>query len=214
LILSYYKKKKQIINKCRRDKSLRLTKFVAIRVAAALMILITLSCVLIGCVSEWREAIFNAIVEWYDDCFALRYEGPDSGEGETRNPETTDAETDTEKIKIPEYIEKVRKPRDLPEGVWEDVITNSLTTINIDYYNGEEYLFSFSQFILKPTDKYLDNEDGEIRSIKINGCDATVVEYTNKNEIYVFWSDGEYSYHISSTECDVETLIQYAESVN
>jgi hypothetical protein len=77
---SYYSKRSKIINKHKRRPTARLAKMVAIRVAAVLMVLITLGCVLIGCVPEWREAIFNAIVEWYDDCFTVRYEDPDGME--------------------------------------------------------------------------------------------------------------------------------------
>ena len=211
---SYYRKRKQIIKKCKRRPAAKVTKMVAIRVAAALMILITLGCVLIGCVPGWREAIFNAIVEWYDDCFAVRYENPDGKEKETGHTEESTSESETEEIiSVPTYIETIRKPTYLPEGVWEDILASTQTTINIDYYLNEEYLFSFSQFLLKPTDKYLDNEDSNVRLITINGSNATVVEYVNKQEAYVLWSDGEYSYQIFSTECDVETLIKYAESV-
>ena len=70
----YYRKKKKVINKYKRRRSPRLAKTVAIRVAAAIMIMITLTCALIGCVPKWRRAIYNAIVEWYEDCFAVRYE--------------------------------------------------------------------------------------------------------------------------------------------
>ena len=85
--------------------------------------------------------------------------------------------------------------------------------INIDYYLNEEYLFSFSQVLLKPNDNYVNNEDADITYTSINGSDAAIVEYVNKEDIYILWSDGEYSYYIASTECDIETLIFYAECV-
>ena len=102
---------------------------------------------------------------------------------------------------------------DLPEGFWEDVILQTSSVNNIDYYFNEEYLFSFTQYPLKPSDNYVDNEDVDVKYIKINGNDATTIEYLNKEERYILWSDGEYSYYIVSTECDIETLIGYAESV-
>ena len=211
---SYYKKRKQIINKCKRRPAARLTKMVAIRVAAALIIMITLGCVLIGCVPEWREAIFNAIVEWYDDCFAVRYENPEGNEKETGHTEESISESETEEIiSVPTYIETIRKPTYLPEGVWEDILASTQTTINIDYYFNEEYLFSFSQILLKPNDNYVDNEEVDVRYTKISGNDATVVRYLNQDEVILFWCDGEYSYYIVSTECDIDTLIRYAESV-
>jgi len=45
---SYYRKRSKIINKCKRRPAAKVTKMVAIRVAAALIIMITLGCVLIG----------------------------------------------------------------------------------------------------------------------------------------------------------------------
>ena len=74
-------------------------------------------------------------------------------------------------------------------------------------------LFSFSQMLLKPNDNLIDNEDVHVTYVKINSNDATVVESVYEREIYIFWNDGEYSYQIFSTECDIEALIKYAESV-
>lgn len=209
---AYYRKRKKIINKTKRRATLSFRKTVAVRVAVAVMIIVMSTCLLIGCVPRWREAIYEAIVKWYDDCFTVRYEEPDGKPQETTYPEESTSNTNLVKV-APTYIEEVRKPRDLPDGVWEDMVTQNRTTISIDYYLNEEYLFSFTQWILKPSDNRLDNEDANIMYIKINGNDATVVEYLNKEERYILWNDGEYSYYIVSTECDLEALIRYAESV-
>ena len=209
---SYYRKRKQTINKCKRRATLSFRKTVAVRVAVAVLIIVMSVCLLIGCVPRWRQAIYEAIVKWYDDCFTVRYESPNGKPQETTYPEESTSNTNLVKV-APTYIEEVRKPRDLPDGVWEDMVTQNRTTISIDYYLNEEYLFSFTQWILKPSDNRLDNEDANIMYIKINGNDATVVEYLNKEERYILWNDGEYSYYIVSTECDLETLIGYAESV-
>ena len=216
----YYRKRKQAINRSKRRSTLRCTKAVAIRLLAAIMVMVMLSCALIGCVPKWRRAIFNAILEWYDNYFAVTYEDPDAAPAETRHPETTAAEPaesspdEPAEIKaVPTYIEEVRKPRELPDGVWEDVLAQTSTGINIDYYSNEEYLFSFSQRVLKVNDKAIDSEDATVTYIKINGNDATIVKYANKSELNILWDDGEYTYHVFSTECDAETLIMYAKSV-
>jgi hypothetical protein len=67
--------------------------------------------------------------------------------------------------------------------------------------------------ILDPSNKYVDNEDVDVTHIKINGNDATVVERIDNKDIDIFWNDSEYSYHIFSTECDLDILVEYAESV-
>lgn len=209
---SYYRKRNRYINQCKRRSTMKFTKTLAIRIAAALMIMLALGCVLIGCVPEWRQAIYDAIVEWYDNCFTVRYEAPDGKDAETGYD--SESVSDTEPVIVaPTVIENVRKPSDLPEGVWEDVVINNPTLITADYYIGDEHLFSFTQTVLEPNDKFVDTENEDITYIDINGNDATVVEYVNKKEIYIFWNDGEYSYNVSSIECDIDILIQYAESV-
>lgn len=205
---SYYRKRAKMINGRKRRPALKRARTVTLRVAAAIMIISMLGCIMIGCVPEWREAIFGAIVEWYDNCFAVRFETPGGSEPETEPTDTNDGQPTA-----PTSIEEIRKPTDLPEGVWEDMLAQNSSTVNIDYYFNEEYLFSFSQSILKPNDNYVDNEDMDVTYIKINGNDATVVEYVSKDEIIILWSDSEYSYYIASTECDLEALIGYAESV-
>ena len=207
---SYYRKRNKVIRQYKHRTTGRRSTVVRLAVAiAAALILMTL---LIGCVPRLREAIYNAIVEWYNDYFAVRYEDPDGKEKETGYVEesTTTAESE---VVAPTYIEDIRKPRDLPEGVWEDVLTQNNTHIIIDYYCGEAYLFSFTQMIIKPNDKYIDNDEVNVKYIDINGNSATVVEYIGKKEINIIWSDNEYSYHIFSTECDLSTLVEYAKSV-
>ena len=212
----YYRKREKVINKTKRRAMPRIRKRVIGRVAVAVMIIVMSACVLIGCVPGWRQAIYEAIVRWYDDCFTVRYEEPDGKPQETTYYEELEETTllSTEPIKSPPtYIEEIRKPTGLPEGAWEDVVLQSSSGVDIDYYLNEEYLFSFTQRLLKPNDNYVDNEDVNVTYIKINGNDATVVEYVNKEERYILWSDGEYSYYIISTECGREALIGYAESV-
>ncbi|MBR2388514.1 MAG: DUF4367 domain-containing protein [Clostridia bacterium] len=209
---SYYKKRNKIINKYRRAPSLKSTKSVMLRLAAAIMIVIMIGGALIGCVPSLRKAIFDAIVKWYDRFVTVSYDNEEGREKETGYEEESTLQIDADPV-VPKSIENIRKPRDLPEGVWEDLVIQSSTGLEIDYYRNEDYLFSFSQMLLKPNDNRVDNEDVDITYVKINSNDGTVVEYENKKEIILFWCDGEYSYRIVAAECDFETLIKYAESV-
>ena len=209
---SYYRKRNKIINKYRCAPSLKSTKSVMLRLAAAIMIIVMLSCVLIGCVPGLRKAIFDAIVKWCDRFVTVCYDNEDSREKETGYEEESTSQIDDDLV-APTNIADIRKPRGLPEGVWEDLLLQNSVGLEIDYYCNEDYLFSFSQMLLKSNDKRVDNEAAEVTCVKINGNDGTVVEYVNKKEIIIFWCDGEYSYRIFSAECDLETLIKYAESV-
>lgn len=206
---SYYRKRNKFIRQYKHKSIGR--RSIAIRLAVAIAAALILMSLLIGCVPKLREAIYNAIVEWYNECFSVRYEDPDGKEKETGYEE--ESTTEAESVVAPTYIKNVRKPSDLPEGVWEDVIIENNTQITIDYYMGDEYLFSFIQVVMKPNDKYVDNDEVNVKYIDINGNNATVIEYIDKKEISIIWSDSEYSYQIFSTECDLPTLIEYAKSV-
>jgi len=209
---SYYRKRNKIIRKYSRVSSPRFHKSVALRFAVAIMIMVMLGGVLIGCVPSLRKAIFDAIVRWYETYVTVSYDSQDGQEEETRHTETQATESNVA-IVAPMYIEDMRKPTNLPEGVWEDILGKNNTAIAIDYYCNEDYLFSFSQMLLKPKDNLFDSEDVEVTYIKINDNDATVLQAIYGSEISINWCDGEYSYSIASIECDLETLIQYAESV-
>ena len=206
---SYYRKRSKVIRQYKHKPRDR--RSTAVRLAVAIAAAVIVRSLLIGCVPRLREAIYNAIVEWYNECFSVRYEDPDGKEKETGYEE--ESTTEAESVAAPTYIKNVRKPTDLPEDVWEDVIVENNTQIMLDYYCGDEYLFSFTQSVLKPSDKYVDTEEADITHINMNGYDATIAEYIDKKEIYILWNDGEYSYHIFSTQCDIDTLIEYAESV-
>ena len=207
---SYYRKRNKVI--CQYKHRTTGRRSTVVRLAVAIAAAIILMSLLIGCVPKIREAIYNAIVEWYNDYFSVRYEYPEGQEKETLYEEesTTADELD---VDAPTFIEDIHKPRDLPEDVWEDVLSENNTHIIIDYYCGDEYLFSFTQSLLKPIDRYVDNDEVNVKYIDINGNNATVIEYIGKKEISIIWSDSEYSYHIFSTECDLDTLVEYAKSV-
>ena len=209
----YCRKRSKMIRKHKRIPHSRSTfKAVVVRVAVAIVITLALAALLAGCVTALRQAIYDAIVEYYDEYFAIRYEISDVQEKETGYVEESVTQTEAEII-VPTFIEKIRKPTSLPEGAWEDEIINKNTKISVDYYVGEEYLFSFTQFLLNPSDKYVDNEDSIVTYMSVNGNDATIVEYEEKKEKIILWSDGKYSYQIFSTELSIEELLEYAKSV-
>ncbi|MBR2354050.1 MAG: DUF4367 domain-containing protein [Clostridia bacterium] len=205
---SYYKKKNKIIRTHKNTPSRSRFKTKTFRWVAAVIVIITMFGVLIGCVPRLRQAIYDAIVGWYDKYFTVSFESPSGQEQES----AADENLAEEKV-APTYIEEPRKPTNLPEGVWEDEVIHSNAKIIIDYYVGEDYLFSFTQFLLKPFDKYVDNEEMDVTYTEINGFEATVIEYQYKDEICILWNDGEYAYQISSNTLGAEALIQYASSV-
>ena len=205
---SYYKKKNKIIRTYKNTPSRSRFKTKTFRWVAAVIVIITMFGVLIGCVPRLRQAIYDAIMGWYDKYFTVSFDSPSGQEQES----AADENLAEEKV-APTYIEEPRKPTNLPEGAWEDFVVDSSAKIIIDYYVGEEYLFSFTQFLLKPSDKYVDNEEMKVTYTMINGHEATVIEYNFRDERCILWNDGEYAYQIFSNTLSAEALIQYASSV-
>ena len=210
---SYYRKRSKMIRKYRNMRIGRSSsKSIVVRLAVAIAIVILTLSLLIGCVPGLGQRIYDAIFGWYDRYFTVHYESPSGQEKETSYSDESESETEAALIP-PSFIEEIHKPTDLPENVWEDEVMKNSAKILIDYYIGDEWLFSFTQFTLEPFDKYIDNEEGVVTYTYINGNYAAIVDYESKKEINILWNDSEYSYHIFSTQCDVETLLKYAESV-
>ena len=201
---AYYRKRNKAIKKYKRGPKGFVAKVIVIRFAAAVVIIAAMLAVLVSCVPGLRQAIYDAVTVWCEDYFAIRYESEDGEEKET---------DENEENEVPTYIKEFHKPTNLPDDVWEDVILQGNTKLCIDYYVNEECLFSFTQFILDPNYKYIDNEDMIVTSIKFNENVATVIEYQTKPEKCIVWNDGKYAYQILSNTLGIVELIEYAKNV-
>ena len=200
---AYYRKRNKAIKKYKRGPKGFVAKVIVIRFAAAVVIIAAMLAVLVSCVPGLRQAIYDTVIEWYEDHISIKFEGPGIPE----------IETDEDDGIPPTYIEEVRKPTYLPEGIWEDVLINTGYHKVIDYYIGEEYLFAFEQALLGSNSISVDNEGATITYADINGNNATVIENITKNVISIVWNDKEYVY-LSTTEIlELEELMQYAKSV-
>lgn len=216
------------------------TKRISVRVAVAMMIIMSLLLVTLMSISATREAIWNAIIEWYDDYITIRFADPSGAVGAddtTEAPETTtsgveNTETagdsaDTEEtgdnvetteppegiVSPPIEIEEVRKPTYLPSGVEEEFIHKSFAGVVYEYYLGDDLAYLFNQMLLKNNDKYIDNETAKVMPIYINDNSGTLVEYSEKEEIHIIWTDSEYVYKLISWGYDKDELIKVACSV-
>ena len=199
---SYYRKRSRIIRKYRGGYKASSFAVMAVKLAAAAVIIVALLAVLIGCVPGLRQAIYDAVIEWYEEYLSIRFEGPGIPEIETEEDGTP-----------PTCIEEVRKPTDLPEGVWEDVLINTNYRKTIDYYMGEVYLFSFSQLLLDTNGISFDNEGATVTYADINGNNATIIDNKTENVISIVWNDKEYVYLLTTEILELEELMHYAKSV-
>ena len=105
---------------------------VFMRVVVPLLVLMSLAFALIISISATRQALWQVIVEWYDEYVQISFEPPESV---TRSQDESDQAT----IPVaPSSVEQVRKPTYLPDGLEEEVVLHSKKIVSIDYYQGDD----------------------------------------------------------------------------
>ena len=200
---SYKRRKRKIIRRYKYASVIATAKKIASRAAMFAGVLLTVVFITIMSVSALRNAVINAVLEWYDDYVSIRFET----EAPSKNIEAEPSKTEEPW----EAVMKVRRPRKIPEGVEEVVLLESQARVLIDYYiDGNRYA-SYNQNILNEHNSYVDNEDTVIQYTKIHGNDATIFKSCEKQEEYIVWQDGIYIYIIVLYE--EGDLIAIAESV-
>lgn len=219
-----------------REEMFAPSRRLAVRIIVAAMLILSLSCVAMLSNSGVREAIRRVIVSWYEDYLTIEYfvdendTTTSSGEETEKNiysafpnPKgnctddcacSSDGTTAPTKP-IPTQIEEVRKPTYQIPGVEleEDVVQNSMLGFVADYYVGDDYIYSYSQGILKSSQKYFDSKGALVSERGFDGYVAQVITYKDKQEIQFIWNDGEYVYTLSSITLSVDDLVEIARSV-
>ena len=190
-------------------------KHVLTRAVAAALIAMSLALVILLSVSATREAIFNAVVEWYEEYFTVQFGGEQSGSSdapeatEPTPPETTEKPAPTP----PATVEEIRKPTYLPNGVEEEIVLEAPSGGVYEYYIGDEWVGFFQQLILTDTKKYFDSEGAATENVFINDYTGLLITYEKKENILLVWSDEEYVYIFETEVLSVEDIISMAESV-
>ena len=185
------------------------------RAVAAALIAMSLALVILLSVSATREAIFNAVVEWYEEYFTVQFGGEQSGSSgapeatEPIPPETTEKPAPTP----PATVEEIRKPTYLPNGVEEEIVIESWSGGLYEYYSGDDFVGSFRQAVLTDSKKYFDSEGAITENVFINDYTGLLITYEKKENILLVWSDEEYVYIFETEVLSVEDIISMAESV-
>lgn len=220
-----------------REEMFAPSRRLAVRIIVAAMLILSLSCVAMLSISGVREAIRRVIVSWYEDYLTIEYFVDENDTTTTSSGEETEKNiysafpnpkgnctdecacssdgTTAPTKPIPTQIEEVRKPTYQIPGVEleEDVVAITSLIVNIDYYVGDDYIYSYSQHILKTSQKYFDSEGALVSERGFDGYVAQVITYKDKQEIQFIWNDGEYVYTLSSITLSVDDLVEIARSV-
>lgn len=198
----FYRRKARILKRYRRKPChLRFRKG-CVRVAIALLVLMAVGFTTIMALPLFRNAVFEAAVEWYERYLAVRYETFDDAEP-------------SEPLKpiLPDEIIEFRKPMLLPQGVTEKVVHHSINIFCIDYYRNGELVGTFNQTLLVGNERYVDNLSAIVDTVDINGNEGIVVQHTEILETTIVWDDDQYIYQIDATALDMDELVALCRSV-
>lgn len=220
----FYRVRDRRIRKHKRAPFVKTIRRVLARVAVFILAVVSATTVTVAAIPSLRKAVFNAIVEWYENYLTINYELPES---ETDEPESdtdiggetklegnfeTENSAETEIVR-PTKIEQVKKPTYYQDGVIEDVAVESKTQVLIDYYAGNELLYSYKQLVFSEADMYINNESAVVQNVEVNGFVAYFVQLIDSAHKQLIWTDGVYIYQLYTESCDVEFLVTIGESI-
>ncbi len=201
---SYERRKRKIIRRYKYAPTMATVKRISARVAMFVCLILSVGFITIMSVSSLRNAVIDAVIEWYNDYVSIRFET----EALTENIETEPSETEEPW----EAVIKARRPREIPEGVEEVVHLDSKMRVLIDYYKNDMLWTSYNQTLNTAQDTYVDNEAVIIDRIDIHGYEAIIFQYVDKEQTVLIWNDGVYVYRLY-TYGTTDDLISLAQSI-
>lgn len=164
------------------------------RFVAALLIVCTLSFAVVMSVDAAREAVWNAIVEFFDDYLSISYK------------------TETQ---LPNTIEEVKNVYPENKELEKQVVLESDTIRSVVYRKNGTKVISYIQELLNEKDIWFDNENTIVENVKIGEITAVLMFRVDQQTYSLNWSDGIYAYSLESHSSDIskEELITMAETM-
>lgn len=153
------------------------------------------------CIPKVREAMWEAVVEWYDDYIAVRFQ-----------PQENLSDSNVNVIDPPKEIRDVNMPTYIPYG-YTVIAQSSKLNFYQEYYDQDgNFIYTFSQGLKDQDHIEFDNSGGEIIKLLINEQDAVLIIGTD-NIMSLIWSDSYYSYTLQGFFTSQDEIIQIANSV-
>lgn len=167
---------------------------IAKRVAMVFLVVCTVAFASAISVSAVREALWSAIVSFYEEYISVGY--------------VVNAEP-------PAYIASKKEPSAIPDDWTREIRLDSQSMYYIQYTFDGEDIVNFRQKVLDENVDWIDNANSIVESIMIHGHEGSLITLLDKGVSYLVWSDGCYAYMIgydnAKIQCDL--VIEIAESL-
>lgn len=163
------------------------------RVAVVALVIMSLCFTGTMSIKAVRVAIWETIVEWYENSIFFTYVNGDESV-------------------VPDRILEYREPVLGEEYERYEGIRNDYSYVL--EYESDEFLVTYSQGLLGDYSVMLSNHDTEMIDITVNGYPSTMTVFETEGitNTTIIWHDNEYAYVISSN-LDYEILSGIAESI-
>lgn len=194
--------------------------------------LVAMSVAFTACVSipKIREAIWGAVIEWYDDYISVKFKeiteqtvettkltetSEDPSSAEISDGTETSATTEVA-VTPPKTIEQKAYIANLPEGYYTEEATMTSKYCTTNFYDSDHTLcFYLAQSILDFTHNRYDVEDGKVVELEINNHSAILLEDSEEIGTYtLLWTDGKYGYTLYGNFKSLHDLLQIASLVS
>ena len=164
------------------------------RCAVLILVVCTVSFAVMMSVEAVRSAVWNAIIEFFDDYLSITY--------------VMDSE-------VPDKIEQKSEP-EIGRPEWEkQVVADNNSMYVVVYRENGEKIITYMQRVIDENNTWFDNENTEIQNIKIGEMSAVLVFRTDMQTYSLSWSDGRYEYSLESHSSEItkEDLISFAKTL-
>lgn len=164
------------------------------RVAAVVLIIMSIGFISVLSVEAVRDAIWKVITEWYEDSIFFAYVPEDD-------------------IAVPTMILEYKEPIVGDEFERYEAVRNDYN-FSVEYESATT-LITYQQDLLSEYKVWLSNHDTEMNSIDVNGHSGKSTVYEINGTLYntIIWNDGVYVYTINGN-IEIELLIDYAETIS
>lgn len=210
LSAGFYARKRRLIGRYKLRPALAVCRKCFVRVAVVLMALMSIGFLTVMAIPDVRNAMFDAVVEWYENYVSVRFEagcGDEPGGISSVDPDTAPAS-----VTPPTKIEKIMKPTYIPQGAEEDVVINNASCVAIDYYSVDDIIMSFNQMLFSDGETLYDNSISGTNDVMVNGNRAIAFRHESQGNKLI-WTDGEYYYQLRSVTLEIDELVKIASSV-
>lgn len=174
------------------------------RVAVFLFAIFLAAFVAVLSVSALRHAVWNAILEWYDEYISIHFESAEPKDPVSEEPVTPSG------ANVPDHIEMIYKPTLIEEGVEEVILQADQGMVLIDYYVGDDWVATYEQHTMD-VQIMTDNNQATVSTVWVLEYEAQLFQYDDRRDVYLVWTDGEYTFSLCGT--NLENLLKMANSI-